>query len=125
MIRELTVIIESIVPSKRVQCTIKYAPWIDKNFVEQAKIRDNLHMIGKISNKEEDWRIFRVQRNLVNNLNKTIKNRYYSCKINISKNAEASDNSYQNCKKICGRLLKNKLVIASKHHLGLYLWAES
>ena len=59
--RELTVIIESISPSKRIQCTNKYAPWIDSNFINQAKIRDNLHMVAKKSNSEGDWRIFRQQ----------------------------------------------------------------
>ena len=57
--RELTVIIESITPSKRIQCSNKYAPWIDSNFIKQAKIRDNLHTVAKNSDSEEDWRIFR------------------------------------------------------------------
>ena len=91
-------IIESISPSKRIQCTNKYAPWIDSNFINQAKIRDNLHMVAKKSNIEGDWRIFRQQRNLVNNLNKANKNNYYKSKLNITKKDDFSDISVEGSK---------------------------
>ena len=91
-------IIESISSSKRIQCTNKYAPWIDSNFINQAKIRDNLHMVAKKSNSEGDWRIFRQQRNLVNNLNKANKNNYYKSKLNITKKDDFSDISVEGSK---------------------------
>ena len=63
---------------KKVQCTTKYTPWIDEDFKKQYQIRDDLHKIAKQSNKEEDWRLFWAQRNLVNKLNKFNKNKYYN-----------------------------------------------
>ena len=66
LIRELSIIIECIAPSKLVQCDSKYAPWIDQNFKKESKLKNELHKIAKKSNNEDDWRAFRVQRNLIN-----------------------------------------------------------
>ena len=35
---EITIIINCIAPPMKVQCTNKYTPWTDKNFIEQAKL---------------------------------------------------------------------------------------
>ena len=69
-------IIESIAPAKKIQCSNKYVSWIDENSKKQSNLKDNLHKIAKKSNKEEDWRLFQAQRNLVNKLNEANKNEY-------------------------------------------------
>ena len=71
LIKEITLIINCIAPPKKIQFTNNYAPWIDQEFINQSKIKDNLHTKAKLTNSETDWRIFRFQRNHVNNLNNT------------------------------------------------------
>ena len=85
LINEISVIIESIAPSKRIQCSSNYAPWLNQEFSYQSKLRDRLHVIARNSNNIEDWRIYRKQRNKVNNLNKTNKSNYYNHNLNIKK----------------------------------------
>ena len=48
-----------------------------------GKFRDDLHCIAKLTDSQEDWRNFRAQRNIVNNLNKSKKIFYYNFKLNI------------------------------------------
>ena len=55
-------------------------------------------MLAKKSNIEGDWRIFRQQRNLVNNLNKANKNNYYKSKLNITKKDDFYDISVEGSK---------------------------
>ena len=83
LITELSLIIECIAPSKKVQCSKSYAPWITKEFIRESKLKDELHKIAKVSNNGDDWRKFRAQRNLVNNLNKSNKSAYYNFRLNI------------------------------------------
>ena len=40
----------------KVQCSNKYAPWIDDEFVYQAKIMDELHNKAKHYDTQDDWR---------------------------------------------------------------------
>ena len=61
LINELSIIIECIAPSKKIQCNSTYAPWIKEDFLREAKVKDNLHKIAKRSNRDEDWRNFRNQ----------------------------------------------------------------
>ena len=96
LLNELSIIIECIAPSKKVQCTKKYAPWINQEFIRESKIKDELHRIAKGSNHAEDWRKFRVQRNLVNNLNKANKSSYYNFKLNIKQDETGDEIKYQN-----------------------------
>ena len=46
-------------------------------------MKDNLHKIAKRYNREEDWRNFRAQRNLVNKINKANKSKYYNFRLDI------------------------------------------
>ena len=96
MINELSIIIECIAPSKKIQCSNSYAPWINDDFLRESKIKDNLHKIAKGTNNQEDWRKFRVQRNLVTKMNKTNKSKYYNYRLNINKNDTGDENRYQN-----------------------------
>ena len=96
LLNELSIIIECIAPSRKVQCSKKYAPWINQNFIRESKIKDELHRIAKGSNNMEDWRNFRAQRNLVNNLNKSNKSSYYNYKLNIKKDDVGDEFKYQN-----------------------------
>ena len=100
IIRELSIIIECIAPSKLVQCDSKHAPWIDQNFKNESKFKDELHKIAKKSNNEDDWRAFRLQRNLVNKINKDNKNRYYNFQLNINKNSEIDSETEVRVKKM-------------------------
>ena len=83
-------------PSRKVQCSKNYAPWINKEFIRESKLKDQLHKIAKDSNNADDWRIFRAQRNLVNNLNKSNKSAYYNYKLNIQRDENGDENKYQN-----------------------------
>ena len=85
LLNELSIIIECIAPSKKIQCTKSYAPWINGDFLRESKLKDKLHKIAKGSNNEEDWRKFRAQRNLVNKMNKGNKSNYYNYRLNIKK----------------------------------------
>ena len=83
LLNELSIIIECIAPSKKIQCNSTYAPWIKEEFLRESKVKDNLHRIAKRSNSEDDWRNFQAQRNLVNKINKANKSRYYNYRLNI------------------------------------------
>ena len=96
LINELSLIIECIAPSKKVQCSKNYAPWINQEFIRESKIKDELHRIAKVSNNGDDWRKFRAQRNLVNNLNKSNKSAYYNFKLNIKRDENGDENKFQN-----------------------------
>ena len=60
LLNELSIIIECIAPSKKIQCSNSYAPWIKDEFLRESKIKDNLQRIAKGTNNEEDWRKFRA-----------------------------------------------------------------
>ena len=96
IINELSRIIELISPSKKVQCSKSYAPWIDKNFKIQADIRDNLHSIAITVDTQEAWRDYRNQRNLVNRLVKYNKNKYYSNRLNLNNNTDSNNDTTDN-----------------------------
>ena len=83
VVTEICNIIEYIAPSKKIQCSKSYCPWIDKNFKIQASIRDNLHTIAKSVDTPIAWREYRNQRNLVNRLNKSNKSNYYKSRLNL------------------------------------------
>ena len=85
MINEILIIIESIAPAKRVQCSSNYAPWLNQEFLDESKLRDRLHVIARKSNNIEDWRTYRQQRNKVNNINKINKSNYYNHNLIIKK----------------------------------------
>ena len=46
--------------------------------------------------KNEDWRAYRNQRNIVNNLNKQNRNSYYNYNLNIRKNDQPGDQKFNN-----------------------------
>ena len=69
LINELSIIVETIAPSKLVQCKKNYAPWLEENFFEQSRLRDELHHKATLSNSPDDWRVYRMQRNKVNKIN--------------------------------------------------------
>merc|ERR1712101_64271 len=96
LLNELSIIIECIAPSKKIQCSKNYAPWINQDFIRESKIKDELHRIAKGSNSIEDWRKFRAQRNIVNNINKSNKSSYYNSRLNIKKNGNGDETKYQN-----------------------------
>ena len=56
MVNEIFVIINSIAPSKKVQCSNKYAPWFDSNYIHQTKIWDSLHKKARITDNGDDWK---------------------------------------------------------------------
>ena len=58
LLNKLSIIIECIAPSKKIQCKNTYVPWINDDFQRESKIKDNLHRIAKGTNNEEDWRKF-------------------------------------------------------------------
>ena len=94
LINEISIIIESIAPSKRIQCSSNYVPWLNQEFSYASKLRDRIHVIARNSNNIEDWRIYRKQRNKVNNVNKTNKSNYYNHNLNIKKGDLPSDKKF-------------------------------
>ena len=78
--------VESIAPSKHVQCSSNYVPWMTAEQRSEAHLRDNYHKTATKTNSEDDWRLFRLQRNKVNNINKNNKLNYYKNKLNINNN---------------------------------------
>ena len=96
LLNELSIIIECIAPSKKIQCNSSYAPWIKEEFLREAKVKDNLHKIAKRYNREEDWRNFRAQRNLVNKINKANKSKYYNFRLDIDPKDNGGEEKYNN-----------------------------
>ena len=66
MVYEVSQIIERISPSKLIQCSKKYAPWLNENYFQQTTLRDKLHKIAVDSDNPNDWRQYRRQRNFFN-----------------------------------------------------------
>ena len=64
--------------------------------MRESKIKDNLHKIAKGTNNQEDWKKFRVQRNLVNKMNKNNKSGYYNYRLNVNKGDTGDEFKYQN-----------------------------
>merc|ERR1712240_666541 len=95
LLNELSIIIECISPSKKIQCNSTYAPWIKEEFLRESKVKDELHRIAKGTNNEEDWRKFRAQRNLVTKMHKLNISRYYNYQLNIKKDDNGDEYKYQ------------------------------
>ena len=55
LLSELNIIINCIAPAKKIQCKSKYAPWIDDDYITQAKLRDDLHSKAKYIDSQEEW----------------------------------------------------------------------
>ena len=79
---QLTNICNQISPYRLIQCTKRYTPWIDKDFLQQTDLRDNLHKQAILTDDTEDWRLYRQQRNKCNRLNKDNKTKYYKNRLN-------------------------------------------
>ena len=84
IINEVNRCIETISPSKRIQCTKKHCKWYTPALTKLAEYKNKIHKIAKSSNSETDWRIFRNIRNKYNNLVKETKSKYYSQKLTIN-----------------------------------------
>ena len=82
LVTELTNICNSISPYKLIQCNKKYIPWIDKNYLQQTIFRDNLHKTAIITDDQDNWRLYRQQRNKCNRLNKDNNKKYYQTRLN-------------------------------------------
>merc|ERR1711867_9332 len=83
LINKFTSIIQTIAPSKLVQCKNRYNKWYNNDIETQADIKNKAHDKAKKTNDPDDWRDFRRQRNKYNNDIKTAKNNYYYNKLNI------------------------------------------
>lgn len=83
IIEALNITIDSISPSKLVQCTKNHTKWYDKNLQELAKIKNEAHSKAKNSNDPEKWRIFRNIRNKYNNTVRSTKDKYYTDRLTI------------------------------------------
>ena len=55
LINEISLIINCIIPAKRIQCYNKFALWIDEEYIHQSKVRDDMHSKAKISDSQDDW----------------------------------------------------------------------
>ena len=68
IINEIDTCINTISPSKLIQCTKKHCKWYTPELTKLAQHKNRVHNIAKHSNTEEDWRIFRNVRNKYTNL---------------------------------------------------------
>ena len=73
MICETNKMVDELSPEKRVQCTKRYAKWYNKNVENWGKVKDFAHNKAKMTNLNEDWRIFREARNKYTNVIKSEK----------------------------------------------------
>ena len=96
IINEVDRCIETISPSKRIQCTKKHCKWYTSELRKLAEYKNKIHNIAKSSNYETDWRIFRNIRNKYNNLVKDTKSKYYSQKLTIRNKNNTNDNTNNN-----------------------------
>lgn len=83
IIDALNITIDSISPSKLVECIKKHTKWYDKNLEELAKIKNEAHSKAKNSNDPEKWRVFRNIRNKYNNTVRSTKDNYYTDRLTI------------------------------------------
>ena len=91
LINELNTIIQTIAPSKLIQCKNRYNKWYNHDIEIQADIKNKAHDKAKRTNDPDDWRDFRRQRNKYNNVIKTVKNKYYYNKLTINDENDNSD----------------------------------
>ena len=56
LVNEISLMIECIAPSQKVQCSHNYTPWITEEYRSKSKIKDILHSKVKITNSEDNWR---------------------------------------------------------------------
>ena len=96
IINEVDRCIETISPSKRIQCTKKHCKWYTPALKKLAEYKNKIHNIAKASNSETDWRIFRNIRNKYNNLVKETKSKYYSQKLTIKSKHITTGNTNNN-----------------------------
>ena len=68
LINEIDHIIETISPSKKIQCTKKHIKQYTKELNDLAEIKNKYHSKAKYTDSEEDWRQFRLIRNKYNNV---------------------------------------------------------
>merc|ERR1711895_255563 len=93
IINEVDRCIETISPSKRIQCTKKHCKWYTPVLKKLAEYKNKIHNIAESSKSETDWRIFRNIRNKYNNLVKETKAKYYSQMLTIKDKNEATTNN--------------------------------
>ena len=106
---ELNLIIETIAPSKRIQCIKKHNKWYDKNIEKLAIIRDKAHNNAKSNNTEENWRVFRLARNNYNKGVKSAKRMYFSDKLTVK-------NKKENCNTKC-KNVKDEIAIKKEYNV--------
>ena len=68
MICETNKMVDNLALGKRVQCTKSYAKWYNKKVENWGKIKDFAHSKAKMTNSNDDWRIFREARNRYTNV---------------------------------------------------------
>ena len=83
IVNEVNLCIETISPSKRVQCTKKHCKWYTPALTQLAQYKNKLHNVAKSTDSENDWIIFRHTRNAYNKAVKDTKAQYYSNKLTI------------------------------------------
>ena len=96
IINEVDRCIETIAPTKLIQCTKKHCKWYTPALTKLAEYKNKIHKIAKSSNSETDWRIFRNIKNKYNNLVKETKSKYYSQKLTINNKNITNDNTNNN-----------------------------
>ena len=59
LINEIDSIIQTIAPSKLVQCRNRNNKWYNKDIETQADVKNETHDKAKLTNDPDDWRDFR------------------------------------------------------------------
>ena len=81
----LSLVIEKHAPLIELKVPDKYSPWLTKEFKALARTRDKLKNIAMKKNSSILMASYRHMRNRVNNLNKNLKQEYFSKKIALEK----------------------------------------
>ena len=69
-------------------------PGLNKEFIAESKLRDELHCMARNSNNEKGWHLIRNQHNKVNKLNKSNKDKYFNHILNIKDNDRIDDEKF-------------------------------
>merc|ERR1711867_238665 len=83
LINKFTSIIQTISPSKLIQCKNRYNKWYNKDIETQAEIKNKAHDKAKMTDNPDDWSDFGRQRNKYNNDIKTARKKYYYNKLTL------------------------------------------
>ena len=90
----LTEAAKMAIPIKRIPTGRDDKPWITSELMREIRKRDRLFRHAKRKQTESDWRRWRVQRNIVTNINKKLRDRHFKNKVEVLLRHKHSPHKY-------------------------------